>query len=343
MADPLTTVASEFAPRPVDLFDPRESGDIYNRWSNAAAGFGTAANVVKGVADAEDLQYRRERARQDKVLFDREDAEYADKQDYEAARGNLLVDVGRMDPSAPDYESKLSGLLAATPQLADDDAFKVIVNSLQSRADEGRRAREIEEDDKRRRAAWEEETELDLINALGAAGADEGLINRLRDPETGRLNLKRAAAAAGQKKYELEVAGARAKAEAADQEDTIRTFADDTSLQDRVKSGDAAGIESLVKQREAALKGINAAFTPEDLKLSEDAFAAKLAKDLIPESLTLENEEKARARAKEISAIAKDYHRAIRARSLVGPVAPATKAEGNPAAARRYLPTLPKK
>lgn len=339
MADPLTTVASEFAPRPVDLFDPRESGDIYNRWSNAAAGFDTAANTFKAAREVEDLQADREIRNRNKLIFDREDEEYKQKEEFEDAKGELLWNMVDLDPLADDYEDKITTMLAGSPQLADDEAFKSMVNVGLKRAERLRDSKERERLERLR----EDEQEADLLAILGAAGADDNFVAGLRNPETGRINLKQAALAAGQKKYEAATKATLNDLVADERDKVIRTFADDSSLQDRVKTGDAAGIESLVKQREAALKGINAAFTPEDLKLSEDAFAAKLAKDLIPETLTLENEEKARARAKEIAAIAKDYHRAVRARSLVGPAAPAAKAEGNPAAARRYLPTLPKK
>lgn len=341
MADPLTAAASEFAPRPSDLFDPRESGDIYNRWANAAAGFNTAREVNQGVAEAEDQGFRRERARQDKIIFDREDAEYKDKLDFEEAKGELLLNLADAMREG-DYEEKVNTMLATTPQLADDEAFKSMVNVGKLRYD---RIREDKERERLERIR-EDEQEADLLAILGAAGADEKFVQGLRNPETGRINLKQAALAAGQKKYEAARADAAAEATADARDAVVRTFADDSSLQDRVKAGDAVGIEALVKQREAALKGINASFTPEDLKLSEDAFAAKLSKDLIPDTLALENEEKAKARSREISAIAKDYHRAIRARSLVGPAAPAAKAEGNPAARTwfntRVTPSLPK-
>lgn len=343
MADPLTAAASEFAPRPSDLFDPRESGDIYNRWANAASQFSTGREVNQGIAEAEAAQFRRDDAARNKIIYDREDKDYADKQEYKSARGELLRDVAALDPLGEDYEQRIIGLVSASPELADDDAFTAIVNVGRERATESRRKLEQEAEDKRRRQLWEDEMSVDLFKYLGEQGVDDATISKLRDPETGRLNFGRASLVGGRAHIDRAARDAVSKGENEDRDATIRTFSKDSSLQDRVKVNDAAGLEALIKQREAALKAVNAAFTEEDLKLSEDAFAAKLAKDLIPDSLSLENEEKARARATEVKALAKDYHRAHRARSLVAPATSATSAPALNPAAHRFLPTLPNK
>lgn len=150
MPDPLTTVADEFAPAPLNIFDPKLAESVISRHGNALRGAQSSDVLAKSAAGSYDAAAAKRREERDALLATREEQDYAEKKDADAMRGDIIADMyENLRPTEEGYDERVTEFLGkAPPSITKDPVFNEVLRGLTRRADateeERRRVREVE-------------------------------------------------------------------------------------------------------------------------------------------------------------------------------------------------------
>jgi len=157
MADPLTQTVEQFAPAPLNIFDQNQAETIISKYSGARRELedaATAFDANRAVQQAEQDKYRIEQERirteRDALLATREDAEYAQRKEAEAMRGDLIADMYEsLRPQEEGYDKRMVDFLGnAPPSIQNDPVFREVLtgyNRMADKAEDQRRQnKEIE-------------------------------------------------------------------------------------------------------------------------------------------------------------------------------------------------------
>ena len=151
MADPLTTVADEFAPAPLNVFDKKYAESVISRHGNATRGAKSSDVLAQSAARSFDAEAARRREERDALLATRDDIEYAEKKDAEAMRGDIIADMYEtLSPTEEGFDQRVTEFLSqAPPAISKDPVFNEVLKGLTRRADtaeeERRKTREVED------------------------------------------------------------------------------------------------------------------------------------------------------------------------------------------------------
>lgn len=142
MADPLSQLADRTVPERTNFFDPAESQTLISRYGNARMGRESAKELASAADRFSRLRDDDLRLERDRITWAREDQDYADRKEAEAQRGVFLRTLSQIDPTAEDYNAQITRFYASLPQeLANDDAVRSVVGSMNNEADDARRRR----------------------------------------------------------------------------------------------------------------------------------------------------------------------------------------------------------
>ena len=210
-----------------NYFDPAAGQTVVSRYANVGREM-QDAGVASEAADRllrsrEDRLLRQRNA----VLWDRDEQEHAEKQEFKAQRGQFLEAIGTLDPEADDFEQQLSDLYKTLPPAAvNDDAVTALVNwkqkVYQDRLNERDMAARGEDAFNRRLEMEQRKTKTKAL----LSGLPPEQIEKLRDPVTGEVDLDEAIYLAGQmsrenkKADQLEVAAQKRQWKIEDAKDT---------------------------------------------------------------------------------------------------------------------------
>ena len=224
MPDPLTTVADEFAPAPLNIFDPKLAESVISRHGNAKRGLQTSSLLAKTVSDtanAEAAKRREEhdallatrREERDALLATREEQDYAEKQEADAMRGDIIADMyENLRPTEEEYDQRVTEFLGqAPPSITKDPVFNEVLRGLTRRADiveeERRKEREVEDRQRNTIEAIRERAKYsDTMKFL----TEEDIANLPKD-EMGNPDMFSAGMRAGQRKREAGIEDLRKK------------------------------------------------------------------------------------------------------------------------------------
>lgn len=215
MPDPLTTVADEFAPAPLNIFDPKLAESVISRHGNAKRGLQTSSLLAKTVSDAANAEAAKRREERDALLATREDLEYAEKKEAEAMRGDIIAGMYEdLRPNEPGFDERATAFLSkAAPSIIKDPVFNEVMRGLSRRADiadeERRKTDEINLRQKNTVAAIREREKYDdTMKFL----TEEDIANLPKD-EMGNPDMFSAGMLAGQRKREAGIEDFGKKAE----------------------------------------------------------------------------------------------------------------------------------
>ena len=137
MPDPLTTVADEFAPAPLNIFDPKLAESVISRHGNAKRGLQTSSLLAKAVSDTTTAEAAKRREERDALLATREDLEYAEKKEAEVMRGDIIAGMYEdLRPNEPGFDERATAFLGnAAPSIIKDPVFNEVMRGLSRRAD----------------------------------------------------------------------------------------------------------------------------------------------------------------------------------------------------------------
>jgi hypothetical protein len=150
MADPLTTVADEFAPAPLNIFDPKLAESVISRHGNALRGAQSSEMLAKATKDSYDMEAAKRREDRDALLATREEKDFAEKQEADSKRSDLLSEIYEtLRPNDEGFDERSTAFLSkAPPSILKDPTFNEVLKSLAKRADtaeeERRKVRETE-------------------------------------------------------------------------------------------------------------------------------------------------------------------------------------------------------
>lgn len=92
MPDPLTTVADEFAPAPLNIFDPKLAESVISRHGNALRGAQSSERLAQAKTRAYDDAAAKRREERDAMLATQDELDFAEKRDADAMRGDIIAD-----------------------------------------------------------------------------------------------------------------------------------------------------------------------------------------------------------------------------------------------------------
>lgn len=152
MADPLTALVDREAPAPTKFFDPAAGQSILSRYSNArlsqrssGALADAAERVTQGRLQARDVAAEDRRLERERLLQDREDAEFEEKKAADASRMDFLATLDQIDPESDDFDDQVVGFLhQLPPALSEDPGVKTILSLKARMADDSRQRRDAE-------------------------------------------------------------------------------------------------------------------------------------------------------------------------------------------------------
>lgn len=215
MPDPLTTVADEFAPAPLNIFDPKLAESVISRHGNAKRGLQTSSLLAKTVSDAANAEAAKRREERDTLLATREEQDYAEKQEADAMRGDIIADMYEtLRPTEEGYDQRVTEFLGqAPPSITKDPVFNEVLRGLTRRADiveeERRKEREVEDRQRNTIEAIRERAKYsDTMKFL----TEEDIANLPKD-EMGNPDMFSAGMLAGQRKREAGIEDFGKKAE----------------------------------------------------------------------------------------------------------------------------------
>ncbi len=207
MPDPLTTVADEFAPAPLNIFDPKLAESVISRHGNALRGAQSSDILAKSAAGSYDAAAAKRREERDALLATREEQDYAEKKDADAMRGDIIADMyENLRPTEEGYDERVTEFLGkAPPSVVKDPVFNEVLRGLTRRADtmeeERRKVRETQDRQKNTIDAIRERAKYsDTMKYL-----TEDDIAKLPKDENGNPDMFSAGMLAGQRKREAGV------------------------------------------------------------------------------------------------------------------------------------------
>lgn len=258
MPSALETAAEAIAPSKArtSFFDPAPGQSLVSRYANAGAAVKDAQLAADATTQLTRSRDDRLMRRRNQVMWDRDEQEFEEKQNFKAKRGEFLDNLSRIDPTADDYVQQRDEIIKALPPGAfDDDAVQSILSFKdQSNRDlaQEREMRTRGEDAFNRRMEIAERTER---NKALIKGLPPERLAALRDPVTGYLDMDTALFEAGQMERDLKAAATEAKMDKA-QEYRLELKADKdlTDAERKLKTtakehatGDDAAFPSQVK------------------------------------------------------------------------------------------------
>lgn len=150
MPDPLTTVADEFAPAPLNIFDPKLAESVISRHGNALRGAQSSERLAQAKTRAYDDAAAKRREERDAMLATQDELDFAEKRDADAMRGDIIADMyENLRPTEEGYDERVTEFLGnAPPSVVKDPVFNEVLRGLTRRADtteeERRKVREVE-------------------------------------------------------------------------------------------------------------------------------------------------------------------------------------------------------
>jgi hypothetical protein len=197
MADPLTALVDREAPAPTNFFDPAAGQSILSRYSNARMArepaedlARSAGRLTQGRLQARDVAAEDRRMEREKLLQDREDAEFEEKKLADASRMDFLATLNDIKPEAEDFDTQVVDFMKQLPpSLTEDPAVKTILSLKAKMADDTR--------SRKNAAARYQASRENALTLLGykdtAAAARAGVtpeeIEAAINPETGETDL----------------------------------------------------------------------------------------------------------------------------------------------------------
>lgn len=148
MADPLTLAAEQLAPSraSTNFFDPAAGQDILSRYANTRIAGEGSATVAEASSRLADDRMKRAEDRRRTTAWDRDEAEYQEKQEFKAGRGEFLEKIALIDPLADDYDDMISSITSAMPPAAlKDDGVVALLTHKNRLADSARTEREMQQ------------------------------------------------------------------------------------------------------------------------------------------------------------------------------------------------------
>jgi hypothetical protein len=207
MPDPLTTVADEFAPAPLNIFDPKLAESVISRHGNVLRGAQSSERLAQAKTRAYDDAAARRREERDTLLATQDELDFAEKQDADAMRGDIIADMyENLRPTEEGYDERVTEFLGnAPPSIIKDPVFNEVLRGLTRRADtteeERRKVREVEDRQKNTIDAIRERAKYsDTMKYL-----TEEDITTLPKDENGNPDMFSAGMLAGQRKREAGV------------------------------------------------------------------------------------------------------------------------------------------
>lgn len=136
MPDPLAQVTNDFAPAPLNFFDEKQAQNIMSRYADARTGFETRA-ATQQYRLAEDRARRdAEREERDRLLADRDDIAYEEKQAARGARSQFIGDLLELPEDAEDFDNQVIGILKdAPPAVQEDETIRDILKAKRDKAE----------------------------------------------------------------------------------------------------------------------------------------------------------------------------------------------------------------
>lgn len=175
MPDPLALAAEQMAPAPArtNFFDPAAGQTIISRYANtkrANEGLEALGKAVSGYADSqmalenqqmrrddqaiqrqglearlEDQRLQRETAERNRTVFDRETLKYDEEQQAKEGQGEFLTALAGLDPTDPEFQGKVSELIAGANDVIVKDAAAQAILQFKNRAWENQNRRKEQE------------------------------------------------------------------------------------------------------------------------------------------------------------------------------------------------------
>lgn len=241
MADPLTSAATSMVPSRSErsLFDYANAGDINRRYALSQQSVAAARQRL-------DDQIAVDKATRERERWDRDTVDYNERENFKQVRGELLESLAGLDPDADDFESQVSGFLAASPQVAmEDDAVQALLNVKQNRYTE--RVRLRQEDNRLKQQ--EEAANRRATQQVRMALASEGFDPTPFDTEDGNFDAIGAFRALAQGKDQKALAKARQDQVEATEKADADYFERDPEVLDLVKAGAITDAEGLLRNR----------------------------------------------------------------------------------------------
>jgi hypothetical protein len=130
MPSTLETAAESLAPSAArtNYFDQADSQNVVARYGNSKIGAESSAALADASSRLANRQQDRLLMDRRKVDWDREDADYREKQDWKAQRGDFLKQMAALNPDADDYLQTRTALYQQLPSnVRDDDAVTAIM------------------------------------------------------------------------------------------------------------------------------------------------------------------------------------------------------------------------
>lgn len=152
MADPLTALVDREAPPRTNFFDPAAGQSILARYANARIARSGAADLaeasdrlVQGRLQVREIEAENARLEREKLLQDREDAEYQERKAAEESRTEFLAALDEIDHEAEDFDTQVVGFMRQLPpSLTEDPAVKTVLTLKSRMADDFRQRRDAE-------------------------------------------------------------------------------------------------------------------------------------------------------------------------------------------------------
>lgn len=146
MADPLASLVEREYPEPTNFFDPAASQSVISKYASARRRSQSSALLADSAMKLSRAEEDRERLARDRVVWDRMDEEYNDRQAAKRLRGDFLRSMTRdIDPKSEDYTRQVTEFKAGLPpELQDDDVINSILTSMNAEADDYRSRRNAE-------------------------------------------------------------------------------------------------------------------------------------------------------------------------------------------------------
>jgi hypothetical protein len=220
MADPLTQTVEQFAPAPLNIFDQNQAETIISKYSGARRELEdatTAFDANRAVQQAEQDKYRIEqdriRTERDALLATREDAEYAQRKEAEAMRGDLIADMYEsLRPQEEGYDKRMVDFLSkARPSIQNDPVFREVLTGYNRMADKA--------EDQRRQDREMETRQKNTLEAIQARAKTNTFLSNLKPQdyadapkdENGNPSLEYLYSKAAERKIENEINLSREK------------------------------------------------------------------------------------------------------------------------------------
>lgn len=147
MPSPFETAAERIAPTrsKSNFFDPAAGQSVISRYASSGREMTDAADAATQADRLLDARDSLDRRRHNRVVFDREEQDYEDRQAFRNQRAQFLETISQLQPDADDFEDQISGLYKSLPQAAlADDAVTDMLAYKRKVADDLRNERQYQ-------------------------------------------------------------------------------------------------------------------------------------------------------------------------------------------------------